>query len=119
LLATDIGSAYLEAYTTENVYIIAGPKFREREGHILIINKALYGLRSSGARWHNRFADCIRELRFFPCKAEPDIWMRKKGTIYECIDVYIDDLALAMKYPKNLWTSWKPSISSSSKVPDL
>ena len=47
--ATDIGNAYLEAYTSEKVYIIGGPEFRDREGHILIINKALHGLRSSGA----------------------------------------------------------------------
>jgi Reverse transcriptase (RNA-dependent DNA polymerase) len=82
LWATDKGNAYIEAYTTEKVYIIAGPEFGEREGHILVISKALYGLRSSGARWHDRFANCIRELRFLPCKAEPDIWMRKKGSIF-------------------------------------
>jgi hypothetical protein len=79
LWATDIGNAYLEAYTTEKVYTIAGPKFGKREVHIFIISKALYGLLSSGARWHNRFADCFRELGFFPCRAEPDTWMRKKG----------------------------------------
>ena len=98
--ATDIGNAYLEAYTSEKVYIIGGPEFRDREGHILIISKALYGLRSSGARWHDRFADCVRELGFFPCKAEPDIWMRRKDNVYEYIAVYVDDLALAMKDPK-------------------
>jgi Reverse transcriptase (RNA-dependent DNA polymerase) len=46
--ATDIGDAYLEAYTSEKVYVIAGQKLKDREGHILIISKALYGLRSSG-----------------------------------------------------------------------
>ncbi len=71
--ATDVGNAYLEAKTSEKVYIIAGPEFGEREGHILVIVKALYGLRSSGARWHDRCADCLRDLGFFPCKAEPDI----------------------------------------------
>ena len=75
LWATDIGNAYLEAYTSEKVYIIAGAEFGELEGHILIISKALYGLQSSGARWHDKFADCLRELDFFPCKAEPDVWM--------------------------------------------
>jgi Reverse transcriptase (RNA-dependent DNA polymerase) len=89
LCATDIGNAYLEAYTTEKVYILAGHKFGEREGHILVISKALYGLRSSRARWHERFANCIRELGFFPFKAEPDIWMRKKGSIYECIAAWL------------------------------
>jgi Reverse transcriptase (RNA-dependent DNA polymerase) len=39
--ATDIGNAYLEAYTSKKVYIIAGPKFGDREGHILVISKAL------------------------------------------------------------------------------
>jgi Reverse transcriptase (RNA-dependent DNA polymerase) len=100
--ATDIGNAYLKAYITEKVYIIAGPEFGEREGHILVISKALYGLRSRGARWHDRFADCSRTIGFFPCKAEPDIWMRKKGNLYEYIAVYLDDLSIEMKDLKEL-----------------
>ena len=102
LWATDIGNAYLEAFTSEKVYIIAGPEFGDLQGHILIISKALYGLRSSGARWHDRFSDCIRALGFFPCKAEPDIWMRKNGETYEYVAVYVDDLAIAMKNPQEL-----------------
>jgi hypothetical protein len=99
--ATDIGNAYLEAITSEKVYIIAGPEFGDLEGHILVIHKALYGLRSSGARWHDRFADCLREMGFSPCKAEPDVWMRKNGSIYEYIAVYVDDLGLALKQPQD------------------
>ena len=45
--ATDIGNAYLEAFTTERVCILAGPEFSNLEGHRLVIMKALYGLRSS------------------------------------------------------------------------
>ena len=100
LWSTDIGNAYLEAKTKERSYIIAGPEFGERAGHILIIHKALYGLRSSGLRWHEKFADCLRELGFTPCRAEPDIWMRRTGNIYEYIGVYVDDLAFAMKDPQ-------------------
>ena len=42
---TDVGNAYLEAKTKteEKVYVIAGPEFGEREGHVFIIKKALYG----------------------------------------------------------------------------
>jgi hypothetical protein len=29
-----------------------------------------------------------------------DIWMRKKGSLYEYVSVYVDDLAIAMKDPK-------------------
>ena len=82
------------------MYIIARPEYAELEGHILIISKALYGLRSSGARWHDKFADCMRDLSFYPCKAEPDIWMRRNGNVYEYVAVYVDDLAIGMKNPK-------------------
>ena len=40
--STDIGNAYLEVKTKEKVYIIAGPEFGDREGHIFVFNKALY-----------------------------------------------------------------------------
>ena len=43
--ATDIGNAYLEAVTQEKVCVKAGPEFGDRERHLLIIYKALYGLR--------------------------------------------------------------------------
>ena len=50
----DIGNAYLEAKTKEKLYIVAGPEFQELEGYILVIYKALYGLKSSGLRWSLR-----------------------------------------------------------------
>ncbi len=82
------------------MYIVAGPEFGDREGHILVIEKALYGLRTSGLRWHERLADCLRAEGFTPCKAEPDIWMRPNGDVYEYIGVYVDDLAIAMLDPE-------------------
>ena len=48
--ATDVSSAYLEAYTDEKVFIIAGEEFGELHNHVLLMVKACYGLRSSGAR---------------------------------------------------------------------
>ena len=57
--STDIGNAYLEAETREKVFFITGPEFSDLAGHTLIIVKALYGLRSSGACWHDWFADCL------------------------------------------------------------
>jgi hypothetical protein len=41
--------------------------------------KALYGLLTSGLCWHERFAKCLPNEGFSPCKAEPDIWMRLNG----------------------------------------
>ncbi|KAL7455007.1 hypothetical protein ACHAWC_006593 [Mediolabrus comicus] len=119
---TDIGNAYLLAKTREKVYVVAGEEFESfgLVGHLLVIVKAVYGLASSGRRWHDRFADVLREMGFSSCPAEPDIWMRecdndgnpvtpgedtsgaKVGHYYEYIAVYTDDLTIASKKPERI-----------------
>jgi hypothetical protein len=49
ILACDIQNAYLTANCREKVYVIAGPEFGSEAGSVMIIRKALYGLKSSGA----------------------------------------------------------------------
>ena len=70
----DIGNAYLEATTKENLYIVPGPEFEELQVHMLVIHKALYGLKSSGLRWSQRIHDIMLQLSFRPCKADPCVW---------------------------------------------
>ena len=48
-LVADIGSAYLNADCCEKVYTIAGPEFGSNVGKHIVITRALYGLKSSGA----------------------------------------------------------------------
>jgi Reverse transcriptase (RNA-dependent DNA polymerase) len=66
----------------------------------MVIDKALYGLRNSGARWHEHFANVLKGMGFVPCRAEPDIWMRRNGDVYKYIAVYVDYLAIADKDPQ-------------------
>ena len=100
--ATDIGNAYLEAETSEKVFIIAGPEFGELEGHTLVIFKALYGLRSSGLRWSGKFSLCLGDMGFFASLADPCIWMHHVDNHYEYIAVYVDHLAIASKDPAGI-----------------
>ena len=90
LWGADIGNAYLEAFTDEKLYIVAGPEFQELEGYILIFLKALYGLKSSGKRWAEVIHGILRDMKFLPSKADPCIWLRKapKLRCYEYIAVY-------------------------------
>ncbi len=96
---TDIGNAYLEAPTKEKVYFIAGPEFGEREGHVMVIVKAMYGLKSSGLRFWEVLSDVLEDMGFERSKAENDIWMRRAGDHYEYIAVYVDDLMIASRMP--------------------
>ena len=52
VIAADIGNAYLHAKTNEKLYTILGDDYGELSGKVLVFNKGLYGLRSSGARFH-------------------------------------------------------------------
>ena len=97
--AADIGNAYLEATTKEKLYLVAGPEFEELQGHILVIHKALYGLKSSGLRWSQRIHDIRLELNFTPCKADPCVWLRKMRDKHEYIAVYVDDLLITSQEP--------------------
>ena len=69
----DIGNAYLEAFTDEKLYIVAGPEFQELEGYISIFLKALYGLKFSSRRWAEVIHGILRDMKFLPSKPDPCI----------------------------------------------
>ena len=74
IMVGNIGNTYLESFTNEKVVFTAGPKFKELEGHTLVIIKTLYGLRSSGARFYEALADTLKREGFTPSKADPNLW---------------------------------------------
>jgi hypothetical protein len=102
LWGVDVGNAYLEATTKEKLYILGGPEFGSLEGHSLVIDRALYGLRSSGLCWNQRFSDVLRSMGFTPSRAEADILMRENNGLYEYIAVYVDDLLIAARDPNSI-----------------
>lgn len=102
--ATDISSAYLEAYTNEKVCIRAGPEFGNLEGHLLIIIKAHYELQLSGKIFNQLLAECLEGLGFKRSLADKSIFIRPSpdGTVYKYIATYVDDLCIIAKDPELL-----------------
>ena len=49
VIGCDIQNAYLTAPTQEKIWTIAGPKFVSEKGCIMMLVRALYGIKSSGA----------------------------------------------------------------------
>jgi hypothetical protein len=62
----DIGNAFLYGTTKEKVYIISGEEFGEFSGQPLIIDRGLYGLRSSSARFHEHLSCKLRSMVYVP-----------------------------------------------------
>jgi Reverse transcriptase (RNA-dependent DNA polymerase) len=82
------------------VCFVAGPESGALEGSLMIIVKDLYGLKSSGKRWHERLFDVLLSLGFTSTKAEEDIWIKDMDDHYNYIAVYVDDMMIASKNPK-------------------
>jgi Reverse transcriptase (RNA-dependent DNA polymerase) len=99
----DISLAYLEAYTQEKVCFIAGTEFGPLQGHLLVIDRALYGLQTSGASWHDRLADVLRDMGYFQCKADHYLWIKDCDTHYEYVLVYVDDLMCIDSHPEHFF----------------
>jgi hypothetical protein len=100
ICAADIGNAFLYGRTREKVYIRAGWEFRSNlQGRDLIVDKCLYGLRTSSARFHEHLSAKLRTMGYVPSKADMDLWMKDCGTHYEYIARYVDDIIAFGKDP--------------------
>ena len=98
--AGDVGNAFLYGKTREKVYVIAGPEFGPKcEGKRMIIDKSLYGLKTSSARFHEHLSEKLKKMGYTPSKAYPDLWMKKVDDHYEYIARYVDDVISFSKNP--------------------
>jgi hypothetical protein len=108
VLAADVQNAYLNAPTKEKVYTTAGLEFGpENKGRPVLIVRALYGLKSSGARWRDHMANTLRDAGFKGCLADPDVWMKPNmkpcGFAYwEYVLCYVDDVLVLSHEPEKV-----------------
>ena len=108
LFACDVESAYLCADCLEKVWCVAGSEFGSDKGKVLLIVRALYGLKSSGAAWRAMLAKVLREeMNFTPTEADPDVYIRKatkaNGELYyEMLLVYVDDILAVSEIAEEL-----------------
>ena len=95
----EIGSVFLQGLTREKIYIIAGPELGPLAGQILIVYKALYGLKTSAARFHQHLTTTLRKMGYEPSKADNKLMIKDCGTHYEYIARYVDDILIWSKHP--------------------
>ena len=80
---------------------MAGPD----KGKVVVIFRALNGLKLSGAQWREHMAQILRTAGFQSCKVDPDIWLRAAvkpdgQKIWEYILWYVDDCIFQGLDPK-------------------
>eukprot|EP01082_Thalassiosira_pseudonana_P012046 g10260.t1 g10260 contig4:1535094-1535339(+) len=73
IMAADVMNAYVTAPNKEKIWTTLGPEFGSDCGKKAIIVRALYGLKSAGAAFHSHLGECMRNLGYKPCLADPDL----------------------------------------------
>ena len=103
--ACDIGNAYLNASCREKLWTIAGPEFGSEKGAMMIIARALYGLKSTDAACRSTLAQTMEFLGYKPTQANPDVGMtraiKNDGTpYYKMMLIYVDDVLHLAEDPR-------------------
>ena len=100
ILSGDIQNAHLTVPNREKVWIRAGDEFKyfngmqDLVGKVLIVTRALYGLKSAGVSFRAFLAEKLDSMSFKSSVADPDVWLRPvvkpdKEEYYEYILVWI------------------------------
>ncbi len=85
---------------SEEVYLVYGLCICENLNITLIVSRALYGLKSSGAAWRADLAATLRDVKLTSSQANPDVWTRSAGMHYDMVLVYVDGILVFVKKPK-------------------
>jgi hypothetical protein len=92
MIQYDVVNAFVHAELPYKVYMRQPPGFRT-PGKILLLRKALYGLRESPLLWQRHFTQTIKDQGFRQVPHEPCCFLRDGVIIF----VYVDDIVVAYR----------------------
>ena len=99
ITSIDMDNSYLNAPCAENIWFVCDNECMEEKGRVMIIVRALYGLKFSGFLWRSDLVAALREIESNPTMADPKFWimvaMRPDGyEYYEILLVCFDNFML-------------------------
>ena len=105
VFAANTGHAYLNEPCCEKIWKKSGPEFCSQQVCVMLIVRALYGLKSSGASWRDILAETLGKdtLGYTSTSVDNDVWIKRevlpdRREYYSMLLVYIDDIFFIHKY---------------------
>ena len=71
--STYIGNTHLNGKCQEKIWTVAGTEFGNEKGKVMLVLRALYGLKSSGSAWRQMLAQTLGYVSY---NADPDVWRK-------------------------------------------
>jgi hypothetical protein len=92
----DVKSAFLDGDLKEELYVHQPPRFAipDKEGKVLHLRKALYGLRQAPRAWNAKLDSTLRRMGFEQSLHEATVYRWGNGGNVLQVGVYIDDLVI-------------------------
>jgi transposase InsO family protein len=92
----DVKSAFLNGDLKEEVYVHQPPGYEipGKEGKVLRLRKALYGLRQAPRAWNAKLDSTLKGMGFEQSPHEAAIYRRGNGGNVLLVGVYVDDLVI-------------------------
>ena len=120
LYSLDVSTAFLNGEMDCDVYMQQPEGFEDHFGPDLVLKliKSLYGLKQAGRQWHKKLDSVLKSLSFTLVQCDNSIWVYKKHNTRIIIPVYVDDMTIACKDPKE-YLHIKDELAKHFKLHDL
>jgi hypothetical protein len=87
----DVPTAFLNAHINRKLYAETPEPFRHIEGEIMLVLRALYGLKESPILWYNELRRQLVKLGLKPVEGFPCLYTSRWLILF----VYVDDIVMA------------------------
>ena len=90
----DVNTTFLNGVVEEEVYVEHPLSFEkhDRESHVCILKKYLYGLKQPPRTWYNRIDSFLSTLGFTKSKADSNLYYKVEDGNPVMLLLYVDDL---------------------------
>ena len=100
LLSHNIGNANSNICCHEKIFFKNEPESREQQDKVVIIERALYGFKFSGAAWRIMFLQFMEELLEVITNRVKNV-KRNETYYHELMHIYVNDVLIASHDPEN------------------
>ena len=117
----DVKTAFLHGELEEQIYMHQPEGFviEDKEDHVCLLKKSLYGLKQSPRQWYKRFDSVMASFGYSRCQYDCCVYFRKfsNGSFIYLL-LYVDDMLIAAK-DRNEVNRLKEQLSSEFEMKDL
>ena len=101
MIQLDVKTAFLYGHIDEEIYIEQPNGFTipGRENEVCRLNKCIYGLKQASRVWNEHFSTFLKKQNFCVSKADPCLFIRRKGDETSLLIIWVDDGIFASNKP--------------------